>query len=92
MKSLLSGKVLWITGSSSGIGAALAEEASNRGARLLLSGRNEEALGSVAARCKTADVAILPFDLADPRKRAEAAGRAATFFGPVDVLLLNAGV
>ena len=93
MKSqLLSGKVLWVTGSSSGIGAALAEEASRRGARLVLSGRNEEALGRVAARCAAADVAILPFDLAEPRKRAEAARRAATFFGPVDFLLLNAGV
>lgn len=88
----ISGKVVWITGASSGIGRALAAEAARRGATLILSGRNEEALDAVATECGRTRVALLPFDLADPEERMKAAERAASFFGPIDWLILNAGV
>jgi short-subunit dehydrogenase len=97
----LSGKVVWITGASSGIGAALAAEAARRGASVILSGRNEKALLDVAERCKPASIAILPFDLSDSRAREDAVKKALTMpahpageyaFGRVDILLLNAGV
>ena len=42
------GKTAWITGASSGIGAALAREWGNRGARIILSGRDEARLAEVA--------------------------------------------
>ncbi len=45
---MFASKVWWITGASSGIGAALAEVLARKGARLILSGRNEAALAEVA--------------------------------------------
>lgn len=40
----INGKTIWIIGASSGIGAALAEELSNKGAKLILSARSENKL------------------------------------------------
>lgn len=47
----LSGKVIWITGASSGIGASLACYLARLGAKLVLSGSNQENLDKVAAKC-----------------------------------------
>jgi short-subunit dehydrogenase len=58
---MFNGKVWWITGASSGLGAAMASSFSSAGARLILSGRNEAALADVAASCGT-ETMILPFD------------------------------
>ena len=44
-------QVIVITGASSGIGRAAAEMAAERGARLVLAARNEEALREVAREC-----------------------------------------
>lgn len=88
----IANKVLWITGASSGIGEALAREAARRGALLILSGRNEKALETIAAECAPGAKAVLPFDLADKERRIGAAASAEAFFGRVDCLVLNAGV
>ncbi|MDR2910318.1 MAG: SDR family NAD(P)-dependent oxidoreductase [Bacteroidales bacterium] len=62
-----SGKTIWITGASSGIGRAVAIEISKNRAHLILSGRNETALLEVAEKCvqngSTAET--LAFDLGD---------------------------
>ena len=42
------GKTAWITGASSGIGAALAREWASWGANIILSGRDEARLADVA--------------------------------------------
>ena len=44
------GKVIWITGSSSGIGEALAVQLAARGAKLVLSARNKAGLERVAGK------------------------------------------
>ena len=88
----LKDKVLWITGASSGIGAALAKEACRRGATLVVSGRNRSALAALAASCSPARIAVLPFELTDKEGRLEAARKAMECFGRVDWLILNAGV
>ena len=52
MRIEIVGRWVWITGASSGIGAELAKEAARAGARLILSGRNGEALAAVARECE----------------------------------------
>lgn len=81
------GKRVWITGASSGIGAALAEAFAARGARLVLSGRRREALAEVAARAQP-DARILPFEATDWAALPEVAAQA----GAVDALVNNAGI
>ena len=57
----LSGKVVWITGASSGIGEALAKVCAQQGAKVILSGRREDALNQVAEALETESL-ILPFE------------------------------
>ena len=54
-------KIAWVTGASSGIGEAVAKGLAARGAKLILSGRREEALAKVAAEIG-GEALILPFE------------------------------
>ena len=83
-------KTVWITGASSGIGAALAREFASRGAHLVLSGRDEARLAEVATDC--GETLLLPFDVRDDDALAEATAKAAAWKGGVDVAIANAGV
>jgi short-subunit dehydrogenase len=85
-----SGKVVWITGASSGIGAALARDLASRGAHLVLSGRDEARLAEVAADCN--ETLILPFDVREDAALADATARAIAWKGGVDLAFANAGV
>ena len=60
----VAGKTVWITGASSGIGAALATACARAGAKLVLSGRRADALAEVAGRCQ-AQTLVLPFETTD---------------------------
>jgi len=87
------GKVVWITGASSGIGRALASAFDQAGARLMLSGRDVAGLEAVRQRCRTPDaVQLLPFDLglvdAIPRQVEAALAR----WGHVDYMVHDAGI
>jgi len=90
----LEGKVVWITGASSGIGEALAYALAARGVRLILSARRMERLTEVAGRCKArgASVDILPLDLTDGESIAATVREAKAAFRTIDVLVNNAGV
>ena len=88
-----SDKVVWITGASSGIGAALAIALSRSGAMLILSGRDRNALKNVKrACCIDADVVLQPFDLADLDGLNRQAERALQAFGHIDYMIHNAGI
>jgi short-subunit dehydrogenase len=87
------GQVAFITGASSGIGAALARELGREGADLVLAARRVDRLQAVAAeiqRCGRACLVVACDVTADgelERAVAEARGR----FGRLDVVVANAG-
>jgi dehydrogenase/reductase SDR family protein 7B len=88
----LANKVVWVTGASGGIGEALARQAAEAGARLVLTARRESELERVRQACPDPSrVAVLPADLLVEDAEALAM-RAEAFFGAIDVLVNNAGV
>ena len=84
------GQTIWITGASSGIGKALALAFAAQGARLVLSGRNEAALGEVAAAC--GETLVLPFETTDYAALPALADIAWDWRGGIDCLVNNAGI
>jgi short-subunit dehydrogenase len=88
----INGKVVWITGASSGIGEALAYELANRNCKLILSARNIKALESVKSKCSKVEVVILPFDLSDFDNAKNHVEKAIAAFGKIDILVNNGGV
>jgi len=90
----LSGKRALITGSSRGIGLALAKGLAGAGAEILLNGRNKEALGNAAKDLAEdgAKVTALAFDITDPESISDAVAHAETEIGPIDILINNAGM
>ncbi len=83
--------VVWITGASSGIGRALAHEWGERGAKLILSGRDLQRLSAVADRTG-ADAITVPFDVRDGDAMQRSVERALSWAGRIDVLVNNAGI
>lgn len=84
------GQVAWITGASSGIGAAMARALASQGARLILSGRNRGALEAVAAQC--GEALLLPFETTDTPALPALAEQAWEWSGGIDLLFNNAGI
>jgi NAD(P)-dependent dehydrogenase (short-subunit alcohol dehydrogenase family) len=87
--------VILITGASQGIGAAIAQvfAAELSGVRLALVARNEKNLRATARECLKlgAEVELFPCDVTREKAVAAMARTVARHFGPVDVLVNNAG-
>lgn len=84
----IAGAIALVTGASSGIGAATAETLSEAGARLILTGRDEDRLKAVAV--KTSATAF-PADLSQPGAPDELVRLALAAHGRIDLLVCNAG-
>lgn len=81
---------IWLTGASSGIGAALAEVLLQQGHRLALSARNAGALHALAERYP-GQVLQAPGDLTDPEQVRAIGERIGEHWGALDQAILNAG-
>ncbi len=87
-------KVAWITGASSGIGEALAYAFAKKGASLILSGRNKQALENVRKKCLlfTDHCEVLAFDMLNIDAFDSLTNQAFQFYGRIDYLCNNAGI
>jgi short-subunit dehydrogenase len=83
-----------ITGASSGIGAALAEQLAPYGGKIALTARRAEQLEEVAQRVRQLGGVplVLPCDVTDLAAVREASARVSAEQGAVDVAFLNAGI
>ncbi|TAH32826.1 MAG: SDR family NAD(P)-dependent oxidoreductase [Alphaproteobacteria bacterium] len=90
---MLQPKSILITGASSGIGAALAEEYAESGVTLFLGGRNKERLEQVAEQCRSkgATAHISPVDVMDKVTMSSWIGWAHNT-APLDLVIANAGI
>ncbi len=93
LNTYFKGKVVWITGASSGIGEQLAIQLSGVAGRLILSARREQELARVKALCSDpANVSVITLDLADEHSIRSAWKKISDDFGVVDVLFNNGGI
>ncbi len=93
--SNLTGKVIWITGASSGIGEALTYELVKKGAKLIISARRKEELERVKGNCPAPAqpfIRILPLDLSEPSTLKLCTEAAIQLFGHIDILINNGGI
>jgi short-subunit dehydrogenase len=91
-----SGKTVFITGASSGIGRALAVELARRGHDLFLTARRLDALEELRSELATADparrVEVRALDVTDDREVAAAIFEASEALGRCDIVVANAGL
>ena len=89
------GRVVWVTGASSGIGRAVAHACARRGDRLVLSARAAEVLEQVREECLglgATAVLVAALDISDAAAVDAAAREAVGTFGGLDLVVQNAGV
>lgn len=91
---LFSKQVAVITGSTSGIGAAIAERLASEGARIIVSGRNTQRGESVADRLRSsgADATFVACDIANPLSVEELASKTIELYGVPSILVNAAGI
>ena len=85
-----SGKRVWVTGASGGIGRAMVEALGEAGVDVVASDIREDLLSDLAQRFDS--VRTLPMDITDSAAVDEKATRAWDLLGAVDILMNNAGV
>lgn len=91
MSHLLAGKVVLITGASSGIGAATARALARCGCRLTLAARSADKLTALAQELGP-DALAVPTDVTQSADAAHVVAQTLERFGRIDVLFANAGI
>ncbi len=87
-------KVVVITGGSSGIGLALADQFGKEGSKILITGRNKEDLDNAVDKLSKRGIAVFGFqaDVSKEEDNRKMAMEAIYRFGKIDVLINNAGI
>jgi short-subunit dehydrogenase len=87
-------KAVIVTGSSSGIGRALALQLAREGACIALAARNAERLQALAEECRAlgGKAEVIPTDVAEEAQCRALVERAEATFGRIDMLINNAGL
>lgn len=90
----LTGKTALITGSSQGIGLALARGLAEHGAKVILNGRDEAKLADAQKQLSADGFAVhaVAFDATDQASVAAGIDRIEAEIGPIDILINNAGM
>ena len=90
----VSGKQIWITGASSGIGRALALQLAALNNKLILSARREEILRDLAADLggKNQEAIAMPIDFSDADNALQRSEQIIAELGKVDILIHAAGI
>ena len=88
----LTGKVAVVTGSSRGIGRAIAERLAEAGAKVVVSSRKAPACEEVAEaiRAKGGEAMVIPANISDKAALERLVAETEAAFGPIDVLVCNA--
>jgi len=96
----LKGQVVWVTGASSGIGAAIAIEAAKHGAKLVISARSEDKLRTIKQRCIDVgryhglvdkDILVLPMDMTKFDSHQKCVEKVLHHFEKISIVIHNAG-
>ncbi|XP_071483007.1 dehydrogenase/reductase SDR family member 7-like [Diadema antillarum] len=93
----LQGRVIWITGASSGIGEELAYQLAQKGAKVVLSARRLNELNRVYQKCisfpgvSPDDVYVLPMDATQYDSHSKLAASIVERYDTIDVLINNSG-
>ncbi len=91
MENNLSGKVVIVTGASSGIGAATAQMLAEHGCKLTLSARSEDKLHALAGKLN-AETLVIAADMTNPQDILAMVAQTVEKFGRIDVMFANAGI
>ena len=85
--------VVWITGASQGIGAAVALAMAREGMTIAASARNEEKLSTLVAQSEglKGNIVAYPLDVTDPNAVNAAVSKIIRDHGQIDQAILNAG-
>jgi short-subunit dehydrogenase len=89
----LLGRVVLVTGGSRGLGLAMAQEFAQRGAKLVICGRDPESLQKAESRLRAngVDVMAIPCDISSGSEAEALIDRVIKHHGQIDVLVNNAG-
>jgi NAD(P)-dependent dehydrogenase (short-subunit alcohol dehydrogenase family) len=90
----LSGRVAFVTGASSGLGAQFAKTLAAAGAGVVLAARREDRLKSLRAEIESqgGDAHVVTLDVTSPDSIRAAVAHAETEMGGIDILVNNSGV
>lgn len=91
-KKMLSGKTILVTGAGSGIGLAISKKCLDCGAKVIMTGRNEEKLKSALQELCSDQASYIVWDISDVAHMSEKLEECIDNYGDIDVLVNNAGI